>query len=99
MPKDTPKMAGTIMKTSSRVNHTVKEMPSRIHNKLSKGLKKSSILKLGGGGGKLSLNYKIQRAEQMAGAQLYTSWPQMAFNFCQKRIFMKITRGWSLSSH
>lgn len=35
----------------------------------------------------------------MAGAQLYTSWPQVAFNFCQKRIFMKITRGCSLSSH
>lgn len=41
-------MAGTIMKTSSRVNHTVKEMPSRIHTKLSKGLKKSSIFKVGG---------------------------------------------------
>lgn len=40
-------MAGTIMKTSSRVNHTVKEMPSRIHTKLSKGLKKSSIFKVG----------------------------------------------------
>lgn len=48
MPKDTPKMAGTIMKTSSRVNHTVKEMPSRIHTKLSKGLKKSTILTSGG---------------------------------------------------
>lgn len=45
MPKDTPKMAGTIMKTSSRVNHTVSEMPSRMHTKLSKGLKKNAILK------------------------------------------------------
>lgn len=40
-------MAGTIMNTSNRVNHTVKEIPSRIHNKLSKGLKNSSILKSG----------------------------------------------------
>ena len=48
MPKDTPKMAGTMMKTSSSVNHTVKEIPSRMHTKLSKGLKKSSMLKSGG---------------------------------------------------
>lgn len=48
MPKDTPKMAGTMMKTSSRVNHTVKEMPRRMHSRLSKGLKSKNrpILRL-----------------------------------------------------
>lgn len=37
MPKDRPNIAGTMMNTSSRVNHTVKEMPSNMHSKLSKG--------------------------------------------------------------
>lgn len=98
MPKDTPKMAGTIMKTSSRVNHTVKEMPRRIHTKLSKGLKKSSILQSGWW---WSLpNSWNQRGEQMAEEVRHsTSWPQVALVFCQKKAFIKMTRGWSFSSH
>ena len=40
-----------MMKTRSRVNHTVREMPRRMHNKLSKGLKKiTSILDAVGDG-------------------------------------------------
>lgn len=85
MPKDTPKMAGTMMKTRSRVNHTVKEMPSRIHNKLSKGLKKSSILKL-------RWDCLFQIFQIVANRrQLNISWPQMAFMFCQSRTFMKVS--------
>lgn len=37
MPKETPKMAGTMMKTKSRVKRTVREMPNRLTTKLSKG--------------------------------------------------------------
>lgn len=79
MPKETPRIAGTIMNTSNRVNHTVKEIPSRIHNKLSKGLKKSSMLKSGGD----KLNEKLWN--QRAGG--YTTSPG------QKWPFMKITTG------
>lgn len=69
-------MAGTIMKTSSRVNHTVKEMPSRIHSKLSKGLKKSSIFEVRWAM-QFTQNY---RAEQLSEEVLVlTSWPQVAF--------------------
>lgn len=44
MPKDTPKMAGTMIKTRRRVNHTVKEMPSNMQIRLSKGTRKEAIL-------------------------------------------------------
>lgn len=44
MPKDTPKMAGTMIKTRRRVNHTVKEMPSSMQIRLSKGTRKEAIL-------------------------------------------------------
>lgn len=37
IPKDTPKIAGTMMNTRRRVNHTVKEMPKSIQIRLSKG--------------------------------------------------------------
>lgn len=76
MPKDSPKMAGTMMKTNSRVNHTVKEMPSRIHTKLSNGLKKSSILSScgGGGGGMQSIKlFKIEGKADGSGRQHFTS--------------------------
>lgn len=63
MPKDTPKMAGTIIKTSRRVNHTVKEMPRRIHSKLSKGLKNSSISKAGRLG--IYQLFRIQAGQQL----------------------------------
>lgn len=86
------------MKTSSRVNHTVKEMPSRRHTKLSKGLKKSTIL-TSGRCWTLSNSWN-QRAEQMIiEVRLSNSWPQVALIFCQKKAFMKITRGWGFSSH
>lgn len=37
IPKDTPKIAGTMMNTKRRVHHTVKEMPKSIQIRLSKG--------------------------------------------------------------
>lgn len=37
IPKETPKIAGTMMNTRRRVNHTVKEMPKSIQIRLSKG--------------------------------------------------------------
>lgn len=37
MPKETPRMAGTMMNTNKRVNHTVKEMPRSIQIRLSNG--------------------------------------------------------------
>lgn len=37
IPKDTPRIAGTMMNTSRRVSHTVKEMPRSIQIRLSKG--------------------------------------------------------------
>lgn len=79
MPKETPKIAGTIMNTSNSVNHTVNEIPSRMHNKLSKGLKKSSILKSGG----VTNLMKYSKSE---GRRLhYISRPKMALHEDHKR--------------
>lgn len=44
IPKDTPKIAGTMMNTKRRVHHTVKEMPKSIQIRLSKGKRQDSIL-------------------------------------------------------
>lgn len=52
MPKETPKMAGTIMKINSRVKRTVREMPSRLTTRLSKG--RSRNMMRGRGTGKAS---------------------------------------------
>jgi len=43
MPKDRPKMAGTMMKTKSSVIHKVKEMPNSMHSRLLKGEIKGPI--------------------------------------------------------
>lgn len=37
MPNETPKMAGTMMKTRRRVNQSVTDRPRRLHSTLSKG--------------------------------------------------------------
>ena len=59
-------MAGTMMKTRSMVNHTVREMPRRMHSKLLKGLKKSPILKSG--------NLLTTQTEKVVVAAAATSW-------------------------
>lgn len=77
MPKDTPKMAGTMMKTSSRVHHTVNEMPRRMHSKLSKGLKNSTILKTGRLGYlATSTEYKLANSRRGTVARFLAEWPE-----------------------
>lgn len=43
MPKETPKMAGTMMKTRRRVKRTVREMPRRLTIRLSKGSNRNMV--------------------------------------------------------
>lgn len=43
MPKETPKIAGTMMKTRSRVKRTVMEIPKRLTTKLSKGSRRNMV--------------------------------------------------------
>lgn len=43
MPKETPKIAGTMMKTRSRVKRTVMEIPKRLTTRLSKGSRRNMM--------------------------------------------------------
>lgn len=43
MPKETPKIAGTMMKTRSRVKRTVMEIPKRLTTRLSKGSRRNMV--------------------------------------------------------
>lgn len=43
MPKETPKMAGTMMKTRRSVKRTVREMPRRLTIRLSKGSNRNMV--------------------------------------------------------
>lgn len=43
MPKETPKIAGTMIKTRSRVNRTVMEIPKRLTTRLSKGSRRNMV--------------------------------------------------------
>ena len=47
MPKETPKTAGTMMKTRRRVKRTVREMPRRLTIRLSKGSNRNMVEEAG----------------------------------------------------
>lgn len=53
MPKETPKMAGTMMKMRRRVKSTVREMPRRLTIRLSKGSSRNMVEDAGQAGAHL----------------------------------------------
>lgn len=59
IPKDTPKTAGTMMKTSRRVKRTVREMPRRLTIKLSKGSNRNMVEDAGQAGALFSTHKHV----------------------------------------